>query len=58
MTMKTERAVLAEDRILRLSAEDVRHLEDALEQDPVASPSLTALISSVRAAQRWPADPL
>ena len=44
------RAVLAEDRVLRLTPDDVLHLEKALDS-AAPSPQLAALIRAVRAAQ-------
>lgn len=46
------RAVLAEDRALRLTPAEVLQLEKALEADAMPSPQLSALMRSVRGAQQ------
>jgi uncharacterized protein (DUF1778 family) len=45
------RAVLAEDRVLRLTPDDVLHLEKALDAASAPSPQLAALIRGVRSGQ-------
>ena len=46
------RGILAEDRALRLTPDEVLQLEKSLDSDAVAIPSLTALIRGIRATQR------
>lgn len=45
------RSVLTEDRVLRLSPEEVLQLENALDADPTVVPQLARLFGSVRARQ-------
>lgn len=47
-SLERARAVLAEDRVLRLSPAEVLQLEQALDADPAPSPQLAALFRSVR----------
>lgn len=47
--MERSRAVLAEDRILRMTPREVTQLERALDTDPAVVPQLRALIRRVSA---------
>ena len=46
------RAVLTEDRVLRLTPAEVLQIEAALDAEAVPSPQLAALVRSVKGAQR------
>ena len=46
------RAVLTEDRVLRLTPAEVLQIEAALDAEAAPSPQLAALVRSVKGAQR------
>jgi uncharacterized protein (DUF1778 family) len=48
--MERARAVLAEDRILRLTSHDVLQLEKALDSEPEVIPQLKAFLERINAA--------
>jgi uncharacterized protein (DUF1778 family) len=48
-TMERARAVLAEDRLLRLTPHEVSQLERALDAEPEVDPQLRALIRRINA---------
>jgi uncharacterized protein (DUF1778 family) len=49
--MDRSRAVLAEDRILRMTPQDVNRLERALDSEPEAVPQLQAMIRRLNNSQ-------
>ncbi len=54
--LERARAVLAEDRLLRLTPHEVNQLEQALDSDPEVVPQLAALFRRVRSkpfGPRW-----
>ncbi len=49
--LERARAVLAEDRLLRLTPREVSQLENALEADPEVVPQLAALLRKARTVE-------
>ena len=50
--MERARAVIAEDRLLRLTPHEVNQLERALEAEPEANPQLRAFIERIAADRK------